>query len=67
VLKGKNYIHGKIKSRVNSGIACNHAVQNLVFPSDIQNVRIKIYKTVILHVASMGVELVLRYGGKKVY
>jgi hypothetical protein len=30
-LTNQNFIHKEIKSRINSGIACYHAVQNLLF------------------------------------
>jgi hypothetical protein len=43
-----NNIHDEFKSRLNSGNACYYSVQNLVFPSHIKNLKIKIYNAVIL-------------------
>jgi hypothetical protein len=54
---GQNCIHEEIRSRLNSGNACYHAVQNLLssrLPST--NVKIKIYKTIILPVVLYGCE-----------
>jgi len=36
-LTNQNDIHDEIKSRLNSGNAYFHSVQNLVFPSHIKN------------------------------
>jgi hypothetical protein len=48
---GQNCIHEEIRSRLNSGNACYHAVQNLLSSHLLsRNVEIKIYKTVILPV-----------------
>jgi hypothetical protein len=57
-LTNQNDIHDEIKSRLNSGNACYYSVQNIfVFPSHIKkNLRIKIYKTVILPVVLYGCE-----------
>jgi hypothetical protein len=45
----KSCIHEEIKSRLNSGNACYHAVQNLLsFHLLSKNVKIKIYKIIIL-------------------
>jgi hypothetical protein len=41
---------------LNSRNACCHSVQNLVFPSHIKKLKIKIYKTVILPVVLYGCE-----------
>jgi hypothetical protein len=50
-------MHEEIKSRLNSGNACYHSVQNLLFsrlPS--RNLKVKIYKTIILPVVLYGCE-----------
>jgi hypothetical protein len=45
-LKNQNDIHDEIKSRLNSGNACYHSVQNLLCSRPIsKNLKIKIYKT----------------------
>jgi hypothetical protein len=53
----QNDIHDEIKSRLNSGNACYHSVQNLL-PSRLilKKPKIKIYKTVILSVLLYGCE-----------
>jgi hypothetical protein len=50
-LTDENCIHEEIKSRLNSGNACYHSVQSL-FSSRLlsRNVKVKIYKTIILPV-----------------
>jgi hypothetical protein len=56
-LTDQNCIHEEIRSRLNSENACYHAVQNLLsshLPS--KNVKIKIYKTIILPVVLYGCE-----------
>jgi hypothetical protein len=56
-LTNQNDIHDEIKSRLNSGNACCYSVQNLfVLPSHIKNMKIKIYRTVILQVVMYGCE-----------
>jgi hypothetical protein len=56
-LTDKNYIHEEIKSRLNSGNACNHSVQNLLsFCLLSRNVKVKIYKTITLPVVLYGCE-----------
>jgi hypothetical protein len=51
-LTNQNDIHDEIKSRLNSGNAGYYSIQNLCLPvSYHNNVKIKIYKTVILPVA----------------
>jgi predicted transcriptional regulator len=56
-LTNKNDIHDEIKSRLNSGNACYYSVQNLLSsPLISKNVKIKIYKTVILPVVLCGCE-----------
>jgi hypothetical protein len=52
-----NEIHDEIKSRLNSGNACYYSVQNLLSSRLIsKNLKIKIYKTVILPVVLYGCE-----------
>jgi hypothetical protein len=54
-LTNQNDIHEEIKSRLNLGNACYHSVQNLLSSRLIsKNLRIKIYKTVILPVVLYG-------------
>jgi hypothetical protein len=56
-LTNQNDIHDKLKSRLNSGNACYHSVQNLLSSRLIsKNLKIKIYKTVILPVVLYGCE-----------
>jgi hypothetical protein len=51
------YIHEEIRSRLNSGNACYHAVQNLLSSHLLpRNMKIKMYKTIILPVALYGCE-----------
>jgi hypothetical protein len=63
-LTDKNYIHEEIKCRRNSGSACYHSVQSLLSSRLLsRNVKVKIYKTIILPVVLYGCEtwsLVLR-------
>jgi hypothetical protein len=50
-LTDQNCIHEEIKSRLNSGNACYHSVQSLLsFRLLSRNVKVKIYKTIILPV-----------------
>jgi hypothetical protein len=51
----QNFIQEEIKRRLNSGSACYHSVQNLL-PSLIlpKNVKVRIYKTIILSVVLYG-------------
>jgi hypothetical protein len=56
-LINQNDIHDEIKSRLNSGNACYYSVQNLLSSRLIsKNLKIKIYKTVILPVVLYGCE-----------
>jgi hypothetical protein len=56
-LMDQNCIHKEIRSRLNSGNACYHAVQNLVSSHMLsRNVKIKIYKTINLPVVLYGCE-----------
>jgi hypothetical protein len=52
-----NSIHEEIKSRLKSGNACYHPVQNILsFSLLSKNVKIKIYRTIILPVVLYGCE-----------
>jgi hypothetical protein len=54
-LRSQNDIHDEIKSRFNSGNACYNSIQNLLSSCLIsKNLKIKIYKTVILLVVLYG-------------
>jgi hypothetical protein len=56
-LTDRNCIHEEIRSRLNSGNACFHAAQNLLSSCLLsRNVKIKIYKTIILPVVLYGCE-----------
>jgi hypothetical protein len=56
-LTNQNDIHNEINSRLNSGNACYYSVQNLLSSRLIsKNLKIKIYKTVILPVVLYGCE-----------
>jgi hypothetical protein len=56
-LTDQNDIHDQIKSRLNSGNACYYSVKNLLSSRLIsKNLKIKIYKTVILPVVLYGRE-----------
>jgi hypothetical protein len=56
-LTNQNSIHEEIKSRLKSGNACYHSVQNLLSSSLLsRSVKIKIYRTIILPVVSYGCE-----------
>jgi sorting nexin-29 len=58
MLTNQNDIHEEIKSRLNSGNTCYHSVQNILSSHLItKNLKIKIYKTVILPVCCMGAKL----------
>jgi hypothetical protein len=54
-LRDENHMHKEIKSRLNSGNACYHSVQSLL-PSHLlsRNLKVKMYKTVILPVVLYG-------------
>jgi hypothetical protein len=50
-LTDQNCMHEEIKSRLNLGNACYHAVQGLLSSSLLsRNIKVKIYKTIILPV-----------------
>jgi sorting nexin-29 len=56
-LTNQNSIHEDIKSRLKSGNACYHSVQNLLSSSLLsKNVKIKIYRTIILPIVLYGCE-----------
>jgi hypothetical protein len=55
-LKNQSDIHDEIKSRLNFGNACYHSVQNLSSRLISKNLKIKMYKTVILPVVLYGCE-----------
>jgi hypothetical protein len=56
-LTDQNCVHEGIRSRLNSGNACYHAVQNLLSSRLLsRNVKIKIYKIIILPVVLCGCE-----------
>jgi hypothetical protein len=53
----KNLIQEEIKRRLNSGNACYHSVQNLLFSQLLsKNLKIRIYKTIILPLVLYGCE-----------
>jgi hypothetical protein len=53
----QNYIHEEIKSRLNSENACYHSVQSLLSSRLLsRNLKVKIYKTIILPVVLCGCE-----------
>jgi hypothetical protein len=53
----QNLIEEEVKRRLNSGNACYHSVQNLLsFHLLSRNVKVRIYKTVILPVILYGCE-----------
>ena len=56
-LTNQNSIPEEIKSRLRSGNACYHSVQNLLSSRLLsKNLKIKIYRTIILHVVLYGCE-----------
>jgi hypothetical protein len=61
-LTDQNCMQEEIKKRLNSGNACHHSVQNLLSSRLLsRNVKVKIYKTIILSVVCMGVKLGLSH------
>jgi hypothetical protein len=65
-LTDQNCIHEEIKSRLNSGNACCHSLQSLLSSFLLfRDVKVKIYKTIILPVF-MGVKLGLSRQGKSI-
>jgi hypothetical protein len=56
-LRDQNHMHEEIKSRLNSGNACYHSVQSLLSSRLLsRNLKVKIYKTIILPVVLYGCE-----------
>jgi len=56
-LKNQNSIQKEMNSRLKSGNACYHSVHNLLSSSLLsKNIKIKIYRTVILSVVLYGCE-----------
>jgi sorting nexin-29 len=56
-LTDQNHMHGEMKSRLNLGNACSHSVQSLLSSRLLsRNLKVKIYKTIILPVVSYGCE-----------
>jgi hypothetical protein len=56
-LTDQNCIHEEIKSRLNSGNACCHSVQSLLSSRLLsRNLKVKVYKTIILPVVLYGCE-----------
>jgi hypothetical protein len=56
-LTNQNSIHEEIKSRLKSGNACYHSVQNFLSSSLLsKSVKIKIYRTIMLPVVLYGCE-----------
>jgi hypothetical protein len=54
-LTDQNCIHEEIKIRLNSGNACYHSVQSLLLSRLLsRNIKVKIYKTIILPVVLYG-------------
>jgi len=54
-LTNQNSIQEEIKSRLKSGNACYHAVQNLLFSCLLsKNLKIKMYRTIIVLVVVYG-------------
>jgi len=68
-LINQNYIQEKIKSRLKSGNVCYHSVQNLLSSSLLfKNIKIKIYRTIILPLVLHGCEtrsFVMREEGRR--
>ena len=57
-LTNQNFVVEEIKSRLRSGNACYHSVQNFLSSRLLsKNLKIKIYRTIILPVFCMGVKL----------
>jgi len=62
-LKNQNSIQEEIKSRLKSGNACYHSVQNLLSSSSLsKNMKIKIYITIILPFIWCGCEACIEVG-----
>jgi len=57
----QNFIHEEIKSRLTFGNACYHSAQSLSSCVLSKNLKIKIYKTIILPIVSYGMKLGLSH------
>jgi hypothetical protein len=58
-------MHEEIKSRINLGNACYHSIQSLLSSClHSNNVKVKIYKTIILPVVLYGCEIWSRIKGR---
>jgi hypothetical protein len=56
-LRNQNSVQAEIKSRLKSGSACYHTVQNVLFSSLLfKNLKTKIYRSIILPVGLYGSE-----------
>jgi hypothetical protein len=55
-IRNQNLIQEKIKRRLNSGSACYHSVHNILSCLPFKNIKITIYKTIILPVIRYGFE-----------
>ena len=56
-LTNQNSVHEKVKSRLRSGNACYHSVQNLLSSSLLsKNLKIKVFRNIILPVVLYGCE-----------
>ena len=65
-LTHQNSIAEEVKSRLRSGNACYHSEQNLLSSRLLsKNLKIKIYRTIILPIVSMGVKLGRSHCGRK--
>jgi len=57
-LTNQNSIGEEIKSRLRSGNVCYHSVQNLLYSRLLsKNLKVKLYRTIILLLFRMGVKL----------
>jgi hypothetical protein len=64
-LTNLNSIHEEIKSRLKSGNASYHPLQNLLSSSVLsKNIKIKVYRTVILPIVLYGCETCLSHRGR---
>jgi hypothetical protein len=60
----RNSVHEEIKSRLKSGNACYHSVQNLLSSRLLsKNTKIRVYRTVVLPVVLYGCETVCHTEG----
>jgi hypothetical protein len=60
ILTHQNYVQEEIKSRMKFGYVCYHLMQNLLSSSLLsKNIKIPIYRTIILTVVLYGYEILL--------